>query len=143
MFIYCFKIGNLHYEMEKRWCKWALNIVLVLIAIQLIFAGIQQMYLFSLVDGNYIITLSVILIGILFVLSTIFIFLEKKWIIIPLIILLSIFLLYIIYSLISTIFYLIKDVNVSLMNWQLFIMIEYIILSIIAIILTLKFKKSK
>jgi hypothetical protein len=119
--------------------KIALGIILILIGVQIIYAGYQQFSLFGI--ANILFSSFVILIGLLFILASILIFLNKKWVKIPLFILLGIFMIYSAYCLISS-FYLVPQVGFSqkLINWQIFLMIEYSVLAILGIILNWKNK---
>jgi len=125
--------------MEKR-LKYSLIIILTLIALQLIFAAVQQIVIFNLSGLDLTLSIISFIAGVLFIVSIIFIVLEKR-IFTPLLILLIVFLAYNIYSIISTMLYLINDVNASFINWQMFILAGYLFLTIIAIILSIKIKK--
>ncbi|MBI2632369.1 hypothetical protein HYW75_05175 [Candidatus Pacearchaeota archaeon] len=123
--------------------KIALGIVLILISIQFIYASFQ--YIIPALQHNLykesIIDLFVMLIGLLLFILAIFVFLDKKWVKIPLYVILGLLLIYSAYYLISS-FNLTPSIYLpqKLINWQVFLMIEYMALDIIGIILNWKNK---
>jgi uncharacterized membrane protein YozB (DUF420 family) len=142
--------------MEKtKLKKILLIIILVLISIQIIYAGYQNLP--SAVSLNtfppLILTIFILLIGIFFLISAILILKEKNWIKKPLMVVLALFILYCIYTLINT-FLIIKGIANSgspynqkilsrLLIWQIFLTIEYIVLGVLGLILNWKYKENK
>jgi len=124
--------------------KIFLGTILLLIAIQLIFQGINQlsfiikMNFFLLIGGGYWLA---ILFGIFFIFASIFVFLKKSWIKKPLFILSIIFLIYLLFSL-SAIFDLYQggffETYGGSVGTALFFAIDYFILTVISIILIRK-----
>ena len=123
--------------------KFILGIILLLISIQFLYAGFQYIlpFLRLKIYAEIILGSVIILLGILLLIFAIFIFLNKKWVKIPLNVVLGILLIYFIYELIHS-FYLTPSrlLSQKLINWQIFLMIEYIILDVTGIILNWKNK---
>ena len=123
--------------------KFILGIILLLISIQFLYAGFQYIlpFLRPKIYAEIILGSVIILLGILLLIFAIFIFLNKKWVKIPLNVVLGILLIYFIYELIHS-FYLTPSrlLSQKLINWQIFLMIEYIILDVTGIILNWKNK---